>query len=169
MCCLAMMGFGYYETVCGGCGAGSGHYVGASAVHSHMTNTAITDPEIMEHRYPVRLERFCLASRIGGQRDAMRGGDGVIREITFLQPMSRCRYCQPTSHRVATLRRLAGGQPGIPGSGSVLVRRSGRADNPWRALMRCEGARRLSTIVWFWRPLARRWVGATGDERGEQS
>ena len=57
--------FGYYETVCGGCGAGDG-FDGASGVHSHMTNTAITDPEVLEHRYPVRLERFAIRRGSGG-------------------------------------------------------------------------------------------------------
>ena len=57
--------FAYYETVGGGCGAGPG-WAGASAVHSHMTNTAITDPEVLEQRYPVRLERFEVRRGSGG-------------------------------------------------------------------------------------------------------
>ena len=78
--------FGFYETVCGGAGAGPGFH-GASAVHTHMTNTRITDPEVLEHRYPVRLERFALRRRLGRRR-SWRGGDGAVRELTFLEPMS---------------------------------------------------------------------------------
>ena len=78
--------FGYYETVCGGSGAGPGFH-GASAIHTHMTNTAITDPEILELRYPVRLERFAVRRGSGG-RGRWRGGDGVIRELTFLEPLA---------------------------------------------------------------------------------
>lgn len=112
-------GFGYYETVCGGCGASPGH-PGASAVHSHMTNTAITDPEIMEHRYPVRLERFSLREGSGGA-GRYAGGDGVIREITFLQPMSLSLLSQ---HRRVAPYGAAGGHPGSRGR-QVLLRRSG--------------------------------------------
>src|SRR6185503_1827798 len=78
--------FGFYETVCGGAGAGPGFH-GASAVHVHMTNTRITDPEVLEHRYPVRLERFAIRGGSGGD-GRYRGGDGAIRELTFLAPMS---------------------------------------------------------------------------------
>jgi 5-oxoprolinase (ATP-hydrolysing) len=78
--------FGYYETICGGSGAtAEGH--GAHAVHTHMTNTRITDPEVLEHRFPVRLQRFSVNTRSGGN-GWHRGGDGVIREIQFLQPMT---------------------------------------------------------------------------------
>ena len=66
--------FAYYETVAGGCGAGPG-WAGASGVHTHMTNTRITDPEILEHRYPVRLRRFAFRSGSGGS-GRWRGGDG---------------------------------------------------------------------------------------------
>src|SRR4029079_18010267 len=78
--------FGYYETVCGGTGAGPG-FAGASAVHSHMTNTRITDPEVLEHRFPVRLERFAVRRGSGGA-GAFRGGEGAVRELTFLAPVS---------------------------------------------------------------------------------
>ncbi|MGQ8335454.1 hydantoinase B/oxoprolinase family protein [Sunxiuqinia sp. A32] len=78
--------FGYYETVCGGCGAGNG-FNGASAVHHHMTNTRITDPEIMEHRYPVRLGEFSIRNGSGGA-GKWNGGDGVRRKITFLEPVN---------------------------------------------------------------------------------
>lgn len=79
-------GFGYYETIAGGSGAGEG-YDGASALHTHMTNTAITDPEIIEQRYPVRLRQFAIRRGSGGA-GKWRGGDGVVREFEFLQPLT---------------------------------------------------------------------------------
>ncbi|XP_053571428.1 5-oxoprolinase isoform X2 [Bombina bombina] len=72
---------GYYETVAGGAGAGP-HWHGRSGIHTHMTNTRITDPEILEKRYPVILKRFELAPGTGGSGH-YRGGDGVIRELLF--------------------------------------------------------------------------------------
>ena len=79
-------GFGYYETICGGAGAGFG-FDGASAVHTHMTNTRITDPEVIERRYPVLLRVFEVRGDSGGS-GVWCGGDGVRREIEFLEPMS---------------------------------------------------------------------------------
>ena len=76
----------YYETICGGSGAAQG-IDGASGVHVHMTNTAITDPEILERRYPLRLHRFEIATGSGGH-GKWRGGDGIIREIEFLKPLA---------------------------------------------------------------------------------
>lgn len=73
----------YYETVCGGEGASPGH-PGRSGVHTHMTNTAITDLEVLENRYPVRLERFAVRRGSGGH-GAEPGGCGIVREITFLK------------------------------------------------------------------------------------
>ncbi len=102
--------FGYYETVAGGCGAGP-DFAGASAVHSHMTNTRITDPEILEHRYPVRLERFAVRRGSGGQ-GSWRGGDGVVRELTFLEPVTLSLL---TQNRVRGPYGLEGGEPGTPG------------------------------------------------------
>ena len=78
--------FGYYETIGGGAGAGEA-FDGASGVHTHMTNTRITDPEILEQRYPVRLEQFALRQGSGGS-GRHRGGDGLVREITFKAPMT---------------------------------------------------------------------------------
>ncbi|MDQ7013018.1 MAG: hydantoinase B/oxoprolinase family protein [Planctomycetota bacterium] len=74
--------FGVYETLGGGCGAGPG-YPGASAAHSHMTNTSLTDLEILEHRHPVRIER-CTVRRGSGGRGRWPGGDGLVREYHFL-------------------------------------------------------------------------------------
>lgn len=76
-------GFGYYETIAGGSGAGP-NWIGKSGVHTHMTNTRITDPEILERRYPVLLRTFGL--RIGsGGKGKNCGGDGVVREVILLQ------------------------------------------------------------------------------------
>ena len=76
----------YYETICGGSGAGPG-FDGTDAVHTHMTNSRLTDPEIMEWRFPVRLERFEIRKNSGG-RGRFSGGNGVHREIRFLEAMS---------------------------------------------------------------------------------
>jgi 5-oxoprolinase (ATP-hydrolysing) len=107
--------FGYYETVAGGCGAGPG-FAGASAVHSHMTNTRITDPEVLERRYPVRLERFAVRRGSGGA-GRWRGGDGVVRELSFLAPVSLSVLGQ---HRREGPAGAAGGGPGAPGRQRVL-------------------------------------------------
>jgi len=111
--------FGYYETVCGGCGAGPG-FRGADAVHSHMTNTRITDPEIVEHRYPVRVEQFAVRRGSGGE-GKYRGGDGVVRELAFLDEMELSVLSQ---HRREGPYGLAGGEAGKPGKQTV-VRSSG--------------------------------------------
>ncbi len=111
--------FGYYETVCGGCGAGP-NFDGASAVHSHMTNTRITDPEVLEHRYPVRVERFGIRQNSGGA-GKYRGGDGIVRVLTFLQEMSLSMLSQ---NRVRGPFGLEGGSPGKTGH-HVVVRKSG--------------------------------------------
>ncbi|KAG4287700.1 5-oxoprolinase (ATP-hydrolyzing) [Fusarium proliferatum] len=81
----AVKGFGYYETIAGGSGAGS-DWEGTSGVHCHMTNTRITDSEIFERRYPVLLREFSIRSGSGG-RGQHRGGDGVIRDIEFRIPL----------------------------------------------------------------------------------
>jgi 5-oxoprolinase (ATP-hydrolysing) len=75
--------FGYYETICGGSGAGDG-FAGTSGVHTHMTNTRITDAEVMELRYPVYLNRFEIRKNSGG-KGLYDGGNGIIREIEFLE------------------------------------------------------------------------------------
>ncbi|MDY0960156.1 hydantoinase B/oxoprolinase family protein [Sphingomonas sp. CFBP8993] len=108
----------YYETICGGAGAGPG-FDGASAVHTHMTNTRITDPEILELRYPVRLDRFAIRRGSGGQ-GATRGGDGVIRSITALEAMTATIVA---SRRTIAPFGLAGG-----GDGSTGVQHVQRAD-----------------------------------------
>lgn len=103
-------GFGYYETIAGGSGAGEG-YDGASALHTHMTNTAITDPEIIEQRYPVRLRQFAIRRGSGGA-GKWSGGDGVVREFEFLQPLTVSLL---TQHRKEAPFGENGGQPGLKG------------------------------------------------------
>ena len=104
----------YYETLCGGAGAGAG-FNGASAVHTHMTNSRLTDPEILESRFPVLLENFGI--RIGSGGDGRyRGGDGVVRKITFLEAMSASIL---SSHRTIAPFGLNGGNPGLCGQNSV--------------------------------------------------
>lgn len=116
--------FGYYETICGGAGAGE-EFAGADAVHTHMTNTRITDPEILEHRYPVRLDRFAVRPGSGGS-GKYAGGNGVVRELTFLQPVSLSVL---TQHRKEVPYGLAGGKPGKAGSQYVIRGVSGEIVN----------------------------------------
>jgi 5-oxoprolinase (ATP-hydrolysing) len=113
----------YYETICGGAGAGLG-FDGASAVHTHMTNSRLTDPEVLELRYPVRVRRFEIRRGSGG-RGRHRGGDGVIRDIEFLEPMQAAILSN--RRRVAPFG-LRGGEPGAPGENYVL-RADGRREN----------------------------------------
>ena len=105
----------YYETICGGSGAGEG-FDGAHAVHVHMTNTRLTDPEILEWRYPVRLESFEIRRGSGG-KGRWRGGDGVRRRVRFLEPMTAAIL---SSHRRVPPYGLAGGESGEPGRNSVV-------------------------------------------------
>ena len=109
-------GFGYYETIAGGSGAGDGYH-GGHALHTHMTNTAITDPEIIEQRYPVRLRQFAIRASSGG-RGEWNGGDGVIREFEFLEPLTVSLL---TQHRVEAPYGLHGGASGKKGC-QTLVR-----------------------------------------------
>lgn len=107
--------YSYYETICGGTGAGPG-FDGASAFHSHMTNTRITDPEIIEHRYPVLVKRFAIRGGSGGE-GKHRGGDGVIRELVFLEDMSLSVLGQ---HRRVGPYGLEGGESGKPAEQRVV-------------------------------------------------
>ncbi len=106
--------FGYYETVAGGAGA-SARGPGASAVHTHMTNTRITDPEVLERRFPVRLWRFAVRRGSGGG-GAHRGGDGVVREFELLAPMQVSFLGE---RRVRAPFGLAGGRAGERGRNTV--------------------------------------------------
>ena len=112
----------YYETVCGGAGAGPG-YDGTSAVHTNMTNTRLTDPEILEWRYPVVLESFGI-SRGSGGAGRWRGGDGTRRRIRFLEAMDLTVLSQ---HRIVAPYGLAGGEDGRCGRNWV-ERTDGTAD-----------------------------------------
>ncbi|HUW80818.1 MAG TPA: hydantoinase B/oxoprolinase family protein [Acidocella sp.] len=100
----------YYETICGGAGAGATFH-GASAIHTHMTNTRITDPEILELRYPVRVEEFSIRKNSGGA-GKFHGGDGVVRKIRFLEPMTATITA---SRRNFPPFGLQGGAPGATG------------------------------------------------------
>jgi 5-oxoprolinase (ATP-hydrolysing) len=100
----------YYETIGGGAGAGPG-FAGASAVHVHMTNTAITDPEVLERRFPVRLRQFAIRRGSGGVGQ-WPGGDGLVRELEFLTPQSVSLL---TQRRGQGPDGVAGGGPGQPG------------------------------------------------------
>jgi 5-oxoprolinase (ATP-hydrolysing) len=104
----------YYETICGGSGAGPG-FDGASAVQTHMTNSRLTDPEILESRYPILIECFDIKRGTGGP-GKHKGGDGALRTIRFLQPMTAAIL----SNRRATLPfGIAGGGNGAPGRNAV--------------------------------------------------
>lgn len=115
--------FGYYETICGGAGAGPG-FDGADAVHTHMTNTRLTDPEVLESRYPLRLVRFAIRRGSGGA-GRWRGGDGVIREIEFLAPLEVSILSQ---RRTTAPYGLAGGAPGAVGRNTLIHRGSAEGE-----------------------------------------
>src|SRR6476619_6099337 len=104
----------YYETICSGSAAGPG-FPGTDAVHTHMTNTRLTDPEILEFRYPVVLEDFHIRKGSGG-RGKWNAGDGIRRTIRFLEKMD-CTLL--TGHRVVAPFGLAGGDNGQVGENSV--------------------------------------------------
>jgi 5-oxoprolinase (ATP-hydrolysing) len=97
----------YYETICGGAGAGP-DFDGADAVHTHMTNARLTDPEVLEWRFPVLLENFAIRRGSGG-KGRHRGGDGATRRMRFLEPMTATLL---SSHRTVQPFGLSGGSPG---------------------------------------------------------
>ena len=111
--------FQYYETICGGAGAGPG-FSGADAVHTHMTNSRITDPEILETKFPVLLEEFSIRKGSGGD-GKYRGGNGVVRKLKFLEEMNAAIL---SSHRKLPPFGLKGGMPGKCGK-NTLIRRDG--------------------------------------------
>ena len=96
-----------YETICGGTGAGP-NFHGTSAVQTHMTNTRSTDPEILEARFPVRLEEYSIRKNSGG-KGKYNGGNGVTRKLRFLEPMTVTTLC---SHRRVKPFGVDGGEPG---------------------------------------------------------
>jgi 5-oxoprolinase (ATP-hydrolysing) len=120
----------YYETICGGAGAGPG-FDGASAVHTHMTNTRITDPEILEMRYPVHLDRFAVRRSSGGA-GTHRGGDGAERVIVALEPLTATIVA---SRRTVPPFGLEGGSAGAVGR-QYVERQDGRQES----LLGCDQA-----------------------------
>jgi 5-oxoprolinase (ATP-hydrolysing) len=113
----------YYETICGGSGAGP-DFDGTDAVHTHMTNTRLTDPEILEWRFPVLLEEFALRRGSGGAGQ-WRGGDGVIRKIRFREAMTAAIL---SGHRKVAPYGMAGGEPGAVGKNYVIRTDGSRTD-----------------------------------------
>ncbi|MEY2621579.1 MAG: hypothetical protein RIT26_1399 [Pseudomonadota bacterium] len=122
----------YYETISGGTGAGPlfdergqarGGFHGTSVVQAHMTNSRLTDPEIFEFRFPVRLLSYAIRSGSGGQ-GLWRGGDGGIRRVQFLEPMTAAIL---SNGRIHPAFGLEGGESGAPGINRVL-RRDGRVE-----------------------------------------
>ncbi|CAK7202586.1 hypothetical protein SEUCBS139899_005310 [Sporothrix eucalyptigena] len=121
-------GFGYYETIAGGSGAGP-DWDGTSGVHTHMTNTRITDSEVFERRYPVLLREFSLRKGSGGNGQH-RGGDGVVRDIEFRIPL---QVSILSERRVYQPYGLAGGEPGQCGL-NLWVRRVEKAS--WESALK---------------------------------
>ncbi|HVW37113.1 MAG TPA: hydantoinase B/oxoprolinase family protein, partial [Pirellulales bacterium] len=115
--------FGYYETICGGAGA-TVDSEGADAVHTHMTNTRLTDPEVLEQRYPVRVREFSIRRGSGGA-GAHRGGDGIVRRIEFLRQLDVSILSQRRGPYPPY--GVGGGQPGALGRNS-LTRADGRQE-----------------------------------------
>jgi 5-oxoprolinase (ATP-hydrolysing) len=105
----------YYETISGGSGAGNG-FDGTSAVQTHMTNSRLTDPEVLEFRYPVRLDSYGIRSGSGGA-GRWRGGDGAIRRIRFLDQMTASIL---SNGRTQGAFGMAGGQAGAVGINQVV-------------------------------------------------
>jgi len=103
-----------YETICGGTGAGDGFH-GTSAVHSHMTNTRMTDPEVLETRFPVRVDEFSIRHGSGGLGKYV-GGNGIVRRLRFLEPMT---VTVLSSHRKVAPHGAAGGGEASVGENSV--------------------------------------------------
>ncbi|KAM0327180.1 hypothetical protein ACHAQA_006312 [Verticillium albo-atrum] len=116
-------GFGYYETIGGGAGAGP-TWDGTSGVHTHMTNTRITDPEVLEKRYPVLLRAFGVRAGSGGD-GARRGGDGIVRDIEFLVPGVQVSILSERRSRAP--RGAAGGGNGGMGRNTWVRKSDGLA------------------------------------------
>ncbi|GAB1541872.1 hypothetical protein NUACC21_45450 [Scytonema sp. NUACC21] len=113
----------YYETICGGSGAGA-DFDGTDAVHTHMTNSRLTDPEVLETRYPVLLESFGLRPDSGG-KGKHTGGHGTIRRIRFLEPMTANIL---SNHRLVSPFGLNGGEAGVVGR-NWIQRKDGTLEN----------------------------------------
>ncbi|KAK7049945.1 hypothetical protein VNI00_005375 [Paramarasmius palmivorus] len=120
-------GWGYYETIAGGSGAGEGWH-GESGVHVHMTNTRITDPEILERRYPVILHEFSIRQNSGGDGE-FRGGDGVVRDIEFLVPIQVSILSERRVNRPYGLKGGAAGRCGL----NLWKKKTRKADGDWKS------------------------------------
>lgn len=131
-------GFSHYETLGGGSGADADGE-GASAVQVHMTNTAITDPEILEQRFPVRLERFAVRRGSGGA-GRFCGGDGIVREYLFGENVEICLLAQ---QREQGPPGMAGGEPGLPGRQWIVHPDGRREDLPFACSRRLAAGSRL--------------------------
>lgn len=129
--------FGYYETIGGGSGATSAHH-GASAVHTHMTNTRITDPEVLESRLPLRLHRFAIRADSGGIGRRC-GGDGIVRELEFLKKL---QVSLITNRRLIRPYGVLGGEPGSAGH-NLLVRSGETTELPPSATVEVDAGDRL--------------------------
>jgi 5-oxoprolinase (ATP-hydrolysing) len=105
----------YYETIAGGGGAGDG-FAGASVVQAHMTNSRLTDPEVLEFRFPVRLESFAIRQDSGG-KGAFNGGNGGVRRVMFLEPMTASIL---SNGRTFPAFGAHGGEPGAMGVNRVV-------------------------------------------------
>ena len=114
----------YYETISGGSGAGPG-FDGTSVVQTHMTNSRLTDPEVLEFRFPVRLESYAIREGSGGAGQ-YKGGNGGVRRVRFLETMTASIL---SNGRVHGAFGMAGGAPGLPG-----INRVERADGRREAL-----------------------------------
>lgn len=123
----------YYETICGGSGAGA-DFDGTDAVHTHMTNTRLTDPEVLEWRFPVLLEEFSIRHGSGGE-GRNRGGDGSIRKIRFLEPMTASIL---SGQRKQGPFGLAGGLSGERGVNRVVHPDGATEDLPGTATISLE-------------------------------
>ncbi len=104
----------YYETICGGSGAGPG-FNGTSGVHTHMTNSRLTDPEVLEWRFPVMLESFEIRQDSGGNGE-FKGGNGTTRRVRFLEDMTASIL---SNHRRVPNQAVAGGEPGKLGRNAI--------------------------------------------------
>jgi 5-oxoprolinase (ATP-hydrolysing) len=125
--------FGFYETIAGGAGA-TMNGDGESGVHTHISNTRITDAEVLERRYPVRLEQFSIRRNSGGA-GKFRGGDGLVRRLRFLEGVDLSFLSQ---HRIEAPYGMNGGAPGERGAQRILRANGTREEIPGIVAARLE-------------------------------